>query len=97
MKLLHKLEGCVVDINEDSFYATLVDLTDPKQPDTGALFSIKDISDEEMKYLAREAVFTLYVYEKPNPPTIIFNKDVWKKEELDQASEYAKELKEFFT
>lgn len=97
---LQKWECIVLEVQDESFRARLIDLTQ-EGPDEEAEFSIQEVSEEDRKLIRRGSVFYWTIGyndlkgQRTRESLIRFRRlPVWRERDIDAAGRRARELRE---
>lgn len=85
------LHGFVQQVEEKTFWAHVIDLTKEDRPEYSVELAKVQIEPAEREYIQPGAYFFWWICDDGSY-CISFSKEVWTKEELDQAKRKATEL-----
>ena len=95
-KIIQEFDCVVQDVSDDgTFGARLIDVTNPENFEEYADIYRHFIDEEEKEYIQLGAYFRWTMYDDETQ-TLIFNKETWTQEEIDNAHREAKELAKKF-
>lgn len=91
-KILQQFEGVVEEVDGDTFWATLHNLTDKSAEDEFAEIGMDKLEVSEQEWVGPGAIFNWTITEDENGEgknSIVFNKQWWTQEMLDAVEKEA--------